>query len=248
MCGCQHLKLYGIDQDGAFAERIAVKANNAFVLPENVSNRDAATLEPFSIATHGTRRAAVDPADIVVVIGAGKIGLCVVDVMAKTAAIQVVAVDVRQDRLDIARRLGADVTIDATAVDPVEEVRKLTDGRGADRVVEVVGHAAPGVSEEQPVAQAMSMVRSGGRVVVLGQGPDPYPVFWKPFVWKEAELITSRVTLGEFPRAIAMMERGLLHPDLVVTHELPIERAGEAYEIANDPSAGAVKILIKVAE
>ena len=244
--GCQKLKLYGIDQHGAFAERIAVKARNAFRVPDSVSMRDAAMAEPFAIAIHVTRRAGVDPADVVVVLGSGKIGLCIADVMLKTAAIQVIAVDVDPFRLDLAKRVGVHTVINAREVDPVEEVMRLTNGRGADRVVEVVGHAQVVGKGEQPMAQAVQMVRAGGRVVVVGQGPDPAPILWKPVVWKEAEVITSRVNLGEFPRCLAMMERALLHADLLATHELPLERAAEAYAIASDPSAKAVKILVKV--
>jgi len=246
MCACRKLRLYGIDQHGAFAERLAVKWHNCFKAPERLSDRDAALTEPFAIGVHATRRAAVDPADVVVVIGAGKIGLCVLDVVLKTAAIQVIAVDLRQDRLERATRLGAHAAINAREKDPVEEVMRLTDGRGADRVIEVVGHAELVGKGVQPVTQATQMVRSAGRVVVLGQGPDEEPVFWKPFVWREAEIITSRVTLGEFPRALAMLERGLLHPDVIATHEVPLSRAADAYAIGEDPSRKAVKVLVKV--
>jgi L-gulonate 5-dehydrogenase len=82
--------------------------------------------------------------------------------------------------------------------------------------------------------------------VVVGQGPDASPILWKPVVWKEAEVITSRVTLGEFPRAIAMMERGLLHPDLLITHTLPLDRVAEAYGVSQDAGADSVKVLVRV--
>ena len=124
---------------------------------------------------------------------------------------------------------------------------ELTDGAGADRVLEAVGHAKlVGPNPTEPMTQAAQMVRAAGRVVVLGQGPVPAPILFKPFVWKEAEIIASRVNQGEFPRALAMLANGRFHPDRLITHRLPLERAAEAYAILADPAEHALKLLLEI--
>ncbi|MCK4298855.1 MAG: alcohol dehydrogenase catalytic domain-containing protein [Planctomycetes bacterium] len=243
---CRRLKLLGIDLPGGFAQRVVAQAHACFRLPEEVTLHDAALTELFSLGIHACRRAQIEPGDVVVILGAGKLGLSVLSVARLTAADTIVVTDRLPYRLEVAKSLGADVALDVTQVDPVAEVMKVTGGEGADRVVEAVGHATPGVSRKQPMTEAAEMVRSAGRVVVMGQGPEEESVFWKPFVWKEAEIIASRVTLGEFPRALRMLAGGRLHPERILTHELPLERVADAFELMLDPGAGAIKVLLEI--
>jgi len=84
--------------------------------------------------------------------------------------------------------------------------------------------------------------------VVLGQGPEEEPVFWRAFVWKEAEIIASRVTLGEFPRALTMLAKRCLHPEKLISHEFPLERIAEAFELMLDPGSRALKVLLEIPE
>ena len=243
---CRRLKLLGIDLPGGFAQRVVAQAHSCFLLPEEVDLREAAMTELFAIGVHACRRAQVEPGDVVVILGAGKLGLAVLSVARLTAAEAIVVTDRLPHRLEVARSLGADVTLDVTRADPVAEVMKLTGGEGADRVIEAVGHARPGVNGKQPMTEAVEMVRSAGRVVVLGQGPEEEPVFWRTFVWKEAEMVASRVTLGEFPRALRMLARRVLHPEKIVTHDLPLKRIGEAFDLMLDPEARAIKVRLEI--
>ena len=247
MSGCQRLRLLGVDLPGGFAERVVAPATNCFPVPAGLSMREAALAEIYSIGCHATRRAQVDPGDVVVILGAGKLGLAVLENVRQTAARLVVITDLLPGRLETARALGADVVIDVSRDDPVERVMKLTAGAGADRVIEAVGHARlTGPNPTEPMSQAVQMVRPAGRVVVLGQGPVPAPILFKPFVWKEAEIIASRVNQGEFPRALAMLADGRFHPDRLITHQVPLERTAEAYGILADPAQGAIKILLEI--
>ncbi len=246
LSACRRLRLLGIDLPGGFAQRVVAPAHSCFRVPEEVTLHDAALTEPFSLGIHACRRARIEPGDVVVILGAGKLGLSILSIVQLTAADTIIVTDRRARRLEVAERLGADVVLDITRVDPVAEVVKMTGGEGADRVSEAVGHATPGITGKQPMTEAAEMVRSAGRVVVLGQGPDEEPIFWKPFVWKEAEIVASRVTLGEFPRTLRMLERGRLHPELIVTHELPLARIAEAFELMLSPEAGAIKVLLSI--
>ena len=247
MSGCQRLKLLGVDLDGGFATRVVAGAGSCFPVPAGLSERHAALAEVYSIGCHATRRAQVDPGDVVVILGAGKLGLAVLENIRRTAARLVIVTDLVPERLETALALGADEAIDVRSEDPVRRVMDLTGGAGADRVLEAVGHAKlVGPNPAEPMTQAVAMVRAAGRVVVLGQGPVPAPIAFKPFVWKEAEIIASRVSLGEFPRALAMLAEGRFHPQRLISHVVPLERAAEAYAILADPAQRALKVLLEI--
>jgi len=246
MSGCRSLKLLGVDLDGAFAQLVVAGEERVFRLPERVSVRDGAMVELFAIGVHACRRAALEPDDFVAVLGAGKLGLALLSVLRTTSAGRIVVTDVRDYRLEIARKIGADYCINAAKSDAVKEIMEITDGRGADRVFEAVGHAEKSASGLPPVAEAAEIVRNAGRVVVLGQGPDPQAVFWRPFVWKEATLVASRVTRGEFPRAISMLEKGRLNPAALITHEVPLEFLPDAVSMIVEGREQAVKVLVKI--
>lgn len=246
LSSCATLKLRGVDLDGGFAEAVVVGEEQVFQLPERLSVRDGAMTELFSVATHAVRRAQIDPADFVVVLGSGRLGLAILSVLKNSSAGTIVATDVLEYRLDIARKIGADYCINVAKKDPVHEVRSLTGGQGADRVIEAVGHAERSESGLAPVGEAVEMVRNAGRVVVLGQGEEPTSVLWRPFVWKEATLVASRVSRGEFPRAIWMLEQDLLDPSLLVTHEVPLDYVPEAMKMVAEGTEEAVKVLIKI--
>ncbi|MHC4714455.1 MAG: zinc-dependent alcohol dehydrogenase, partial [Planctomycetota bacterium] len=244
LSACRSLRLRGVDLDGGFAEAVVVGEEQLFQLPERLSVRDGAMVEIFSVATHAIRRGQIDPADFVVVLGAGRLGLAILSVLKTTGAGTIVATDVLEYRLDIARKIGADYCINVSKKDPVEEILSLTEGQGADRVFEAVGLAEKSASGLAPVAEATQMIRNAGRVIVLGQGPEPEPVLWRPFVWKEATLVASRVSRGEFPRAIRMLEQGLLDPSPLVTHEVPLDYVPEAMKMLAEGSEQAVKVLV----
>lgn len=244
--GCLGLKLLGVDADGGFAEFVAADEKHVFTLPERVSVRDAAMVELFSIGVHASRRALLEPDDFVVVLGAGRLGLAILSVLKNTSAGTIVVTDVQEYRLDIARQIGADYCINAAKTNAVKEMREITSGRGADRVFEAVGHAEKSASGLAPVGEAAEMVRSAGRVVVLGQGNEPEAVFWRQFVWKEATITASRVTRGEFPRTLSLLEKGKLDPAPLITHEVPLDNAADAFAMIADGKEEAVKVLLKI--
>jgi threonine 3-dehydrogenase len=163
-----------------------------------------------------------------------------------TSPATTIIVDVQPFRLEIARRLGAEHALDARTLDPVERVLELTRGDGADCVIECIGHWQHVPGQEAPLAQAVKMVRPGGRVVTAGLGDDPSSVHFKTLVLKEAQIIASRVTLGEFPRAIGLMGKGLLHPELLITDQLPMRDVTAAFRRLDQEDPSSVKIVLDV--
>ncbi len=242
---CNNLKLLGIEYDGGFADYTVAGADKVFKIPDSVSMRDAALVELYSLGVHSARKAMVEPGDRVVILGAGRLGLSVLEVIKQTAAAWVCAVDVLDNRLEIAQKMGADLTINAALEDPVEKILAQTEGLGVDRVIECVGTYAEIDGQEGPVQQAVKMSRSGGRIVVMGLGPQLTPVFWKECVFKELQIVGSRVTLGDYPRALQLMELNKFHPDLLVSEVFDLKHLDRAFHLLEDKPDQYLKVLVK---
>jgi threonine dehydrogenase-like Zn-dependent dehydrogenase len=180
-------------------------------------------------------------------LGTGRLGLSVLEVIRQTGASWVCSVDILENRLEIAKRLGADLTINALKEDPFEKILSITNGFGVDRVIETVGTAVEIEGRNMPIEQAVRMARHGGRIVVMGMGSQYTPVFWKSFVEKEIQLVGSRVTLGDFPRALSFMSQGRFHPDLFISKEFPLEETAKAFRLLEEEPDLFLKFLIKVA-
>ena len=154
--------------------------------------------------------------------------------------------DLQPFRLDIAQKLGAEHAINVEALDPVDYVLDATQGTGVDCVIECVGHYHSIEGREAPLGQAVRMIRNGGRIVTLGLGEQLSEVHFKTLVIKEAKIIASRVTLGEFSRALRLMSKGLLHPELLVTEQLPLREISSAFAKVDSEDAGTIKVVLDV--
>lgn len=241
---CRTLRLLGIDLPGGFGQYVAVPSDRLVPLPDSIPMIYAPMVELYSIGHHVLRRGEVQPGETVVILGAGKVGLSVLDVLCHSAGPALtISTDIHPFRLHVAQKLGADYTVNIEREDPVARVIKITQGVGADCVIETVGHYHLIGEQEPPLAQAVKMVRNGGRIVTLGMGEQLSAIHFKTFVIKEARLIASRVTLGEFPRAIRLMAKGLLHPELLVTHDMPMGHAAAAFKQVDQETPETLKIV-----
>jgi 2-desacetyl-2-hydroxyethyl bacteriochlorophyllide A dehydrogenase len=244
---CQTLKLLGIDVDGGYGQYVAVPVDRVFRLPDSVPMTHAPMVEMYALGHHILQRGQVQPGETVAILGAGKLGLSISDVLCHSVSPGVTFVtDLQPFRLETAQKLGADYAIDINETDPVEKIMEVTKGIGVDCVIEAVGHYYLPEGQEAPLAQAVKMIRSGGRIVTTGLGDDPTTVHFKTLVLKEAQIIASRVTCGEFPRALQMMSRGLLHPELLITDVMPIESIASAFEQVDKEDPGTIKIVLEI--
>ncbi|HVZ34138.1 MAG TPA: zinc-binding dehydrogenase, partial [Polyangiaceae bacterium] len=244
---CRTLRLLGIDLQGGFGQYVAAPASHVYPLPEHVPLWQVPMVEVYGLGHHVLSRGLVQAGETVVVLGAGKLGLSVLDVLCHGASPALaIAVDVNEFRLGLAQRLGAEHVIDARQVDPVQRVAEITHGEGADCIIECIGHwhAVPG--QEDPLGQAVRMVRNGGRIVTAGLGDAPSSVHFKTLVIKEAQIIASRVTLGEFPRAIQLLGKGLLHPELLITDRLPLREVKPAFARLDAEDPQMIKMVLDV--
>ncbi len=246
---CQTLKLLGVDLDGGYSQLVAVPADRILRLPESIPMTYAPMVEMYALGHHILQRGEVQPGETVVILGAGKLGLSVLDVLCHSVSPGITIVsDLQPFRLGTACKLGADHAINLRESDLVERVLEITNGIGADCVIECVGHYHLVDGQEPPLAQAVRMIRSGGRIVTAGLGEQTSAVHFKTLVLKEAKIIASRVTCGEFPRAIQMMSRGLLHPELLITDVRPLAAIGEAFQQVDRESPETIKIVLQIKE
>jgi threonine dehydrogenase-like Zn-dependent dehydrogenase len=242
---CRNLKLLGIDLPGGFAELVLAPRHSVFPVPDELPDRLGPMVELTSIACHATARSGYAPGETVAVFGTGKLGLCVLALLARCSPARLIAVDLDPFRLELAKSLGASDVINIRDADPVRSVLNLTGGQGVDLAFEAVGTYQQVPDRRPPVSSATESIRSGGRVLVLGQGSGEQPVAFKPLVWKEAEIITSRVSRGEFPRAIALVASGRMPAGELITHEMGIAEAPEAFRMLDERTSGTVKILLR---
>jgi threonine dehydrogenase-like Zn-dependent dehydrogenase len=244
---CEKLRLLGIDQDGGFAEYIAVPPHMLYKVPKSVSHEHASLVEVYGIGFHACKRAGVKSGNSIAIYGGGKVGQCVMQAARTKTKAKMFVVDVVEGRLDIIRKSYPDVrVINAKVEDPVKVIAAETDGHGVDIAFEVVGHATEIPGRVNPVRACVQSIRGGGVVCVLGLGDEPIPIVYKELIWKEATIVASRVSHGEFAEAIENLEKGLLNPDALITNILPLTKIQEAFDMLEQHPGKYLKILLNL--
>jgi len=166
---CDTVKMIGHHVDGGYAEYIAVPARNAIQLPEEIPFEAGATLMCASAtALHALRKGRVKAGETVAVFGVGGLGLSAIQLAKAMGAVEVYAVDIKQDKLELASEYKA-ISIDASRVDAVEEIRKLTQGKGVDVALEMIGM-------RKTMEQAIDSVGNLGRAVLVGLNQQPIQI------------------------------------------------------------------------
>jgi len=244
---CEKLKLLGIDQDGGFAQKISVPPHMLFKVPKSVPHEHASLVEVYAIGFHSCARAGVQKSDSIAIFGGGKVGQCVMQAARTKTQAKMFVVDIVEGRLDIIRQSYPDVrVINAREEDPVEVIKKETEGHGVDIAFEVVGHAHEIPGRVNPVRACVQSIRGGGVVCVLGLGDEAIPIVYKELIWKEATIVASRVSDGEFAEAIKHLEKGQLKPDALITDILPIDKIQEAFDLLEQHPDRYLKILLNL--
>ncbi len=240
---CLNLKGWvGFTSPGGFQEYLVVPDEYLLPLPANVPAEHGGPLScALGTAYHAViSRGAVRAGETVVILGAGGVGLHAVQV-ARAAGARVLAVDVQAPRLEAARAAGAHDTVPAGR-GAAERIRAATDGRGADLVVDLVGH-------HDSLLTATSFVRRGGRIMLVGYTvtAGEYPTLpTERAVLEEITLIGSRyITRPELRRAFDLVGRGLVRP--MISGEVPLERANEALAMVREDRATG-RVVVRIAD
>jgi len=215
---------------GAYAEYIRVPARTVLVntqaIPPHVTYEEAAITEPLACVLHGAEKAGIKLGDTVAIIGAGPIGLLHLLVAKKLGAERVIISDLLDERLEFARKLGAEETINAKTEDTVSKVKQLTNGYGADVVIEAIG--LPATWE-----QALKMVRKGGTVLEFGGCPPETEIRVGTELLHYGEVTVMgafHTTPTHFKKALNLITSGVLNVKPLVTRRMPLEKIREAFE------------------
>lgn len=233
---CKDLKLVGIDRDGGMAEYVACPSELIFPLPADVSLKLGALVEPLAVGVHAVRQAGFIPGDNALIFGAGPIGLCVAASLKLLGANGITIVERDPFRLNLAREIGFD-TIDAKDADIVEEVLKITGGKGADFTFDCAAH--PSVSE---ILTRVTKVR--GRVVIVGAYKKPAPVDLIQVMFRELTILGVRVyTPKDYEIAADLIQRDFPFEKLI-THSIPYQQIQEGFDLLLT-GGDAIKVLIE---
>lgn len=216
---CQDNKTMGVRRPGAMTKFISVPWQKLHA-SSRLSVRELALVEPLTVGFHAVSRGRVMAGEKVAVIGCGIVGMGAVAAAVNRGA-EVIAIDIDESKMRIAKLAGAAHTINTTTVDLHEALMEITDGDGPDVVIEAVGNSAT-------YRAAVDEVAYTGRVVYIGYAKKPVDYNTGTFVRKEIEILGSRNCLGEFPDVINYLESGKFPVDAVISRVVSLEEAGAA--------------------
>ena len=226
---CTNLSIVGVHREGGFADFVTAPIQNLVAVPDHVSDFEAAFAEPVAIGVQGCRRGMVTAADTVLVLGAGPIGLAIVEV-ARAHGAKVYATDLSEDRLATATGLGA-IPIEG-GEGLLDRVMALTNGEGMPVVMEATG--APAAME-----QTIDLVASGGRIVILGLVKKGTGITFPglDFTRKEVTILGSRASVDCFPESIDLIASGRIHYPKIAS-AFPLSEAPSVFAtLADNPMA-----------
>ncbi len=229
--------------NGAFAEYINVPASitraNTYEIPESLSFRHAAITEPFSCAVHAYHRLGIKPEDTVVILGCGIMGLLFTSVAVHNGA-NIIAVGRSDEKLAIAKKMGAKTILNVKSIpDPVQAVLDVTEGRGADFVIEAVG-------KTEAWEQAFKMTGKGGTVCFFGGCKKgltfPLDTYRTHYEEVNAQGIFHH-TPHYFQMALKYLQEGVLNPDLLITQEVSLDQLPNVFKNPADSSPFKTAVL-----
>ena len=232
---CQDNKTMGVRRPGAMTEFIAVPWQKLHSSAK-LSLQELALVEPLTVGFHAAARGRVAAGETVAVIGCGIVGMGALAASVNRGA-EVIAIDIDDAKLNIARKAGAAHTINTAKVDLHEALLAITNGDGPDVIIEAVGNPAT-------YRAAVDEVAYTGRVVYIGYAKKPVDYQTGTFVRKEIEILGSRNCLGDFPDVIQYLESGRFPVSDVISRTVSLDEAGSALAEWSDNPGPITKIMV----
>ena len=237
---CDPHDVYGFKNylDGGMAEyALLPKGSINYRVPEKFTPDQAALIEPMACSLHGVNQAKVVPGDVVVLAGAGTLGLGMVNALRSRKAKTLIVVDHHDERLALAKKFGADIVINGLKEDAVQKVLDLTDGVGSDVYIEATG-------QPSGVQQGLDMVRKGGNFVEFSVMSGPSTIDWSIIGdAKEITIYGSQLSPHCYEETIKNIESGEFMTDGIITHHFSLDDWAEAYRIAQCRDE-AIKVVL----
>lgn len=238
MCEIHNIRGFQKDvAEGGMAEYMKFFSHDyVYKIPKDMSFEDAALIEPMACAIHTVRRGDIDWADVVVLAGAGPLGLCMAQVIPLKTPKKFIVIDMDDDRLALAKGFGADLVLNPAKDDVQKIVKDLTDGYGCDVYIEATGNP-------KSVVQGLEMIRKLGRFIEFSVFSHETTVDWS-VIGDRKELDIRGAHLGPYAYdvAIDMFSRGLVTSKGIVTHQYPLDEFEQAFEMAG--KLESIKVLL----
>jgi L-iditol 2-dehydrogenase len=222
---------------GAFAEYVVVPARISYHLPDVLRFEEAAMLEAVSVALHGVRVSEMKGGETALVIGAGMIGLLTLQAAKAGGASKVLIADIDRSRLDRAEKLGADKALLLSGDALVDEVLRLTEGRGVDLVLEAVGR-------EETITASIASVRKGGTVTLIGNIQPKVSIPLQAVVSRQIRLQGSCASAGEYPQAIELLSDGKINVKSLITAVAPLADGPRWFERLHAGEQNLMKVVL----
>ncbi|AMV33880.1 Sorbitol dehydrogenase [Pirellula sp. SH-Sr6A] len=239
---CENRQVLGVAcnefrRQGAFAQFVTVPQHIAYPIPESLPFEHAAMIEAVSIAVHATNRTPKHLGGSVVVVGAGMIGLLCIQTLKLAGFAKIIAIDLEDEKLQLALKLGATHSVNPKKEDPVARVMQWTNGRGADASMEVVG-AKPTVST------CFQVVRRGGSVTLVGNLTPAVELPLQTVVTRELSVFGSCASNGEIPQCIELLSSGAIQVQPLITATASLEEVPQWFDRLYAGEKGAMKVIV----
>jgi len=231
---------YGFTVNGGYAQYAVNHINTLHKIPDTLDFEEATLITTAGTSMYGlTRIGGLEPGETVVVAGPGPIGLMAVQLVKQTGSARVIMTGTREERLNLAKELGADITINVRMEDPIQRILELTGGIGADVVLECAGTA-------RSLADAIEYTRKNGRISLVGIYSEPVTInAFKVNQWN----ITLAGSRAEGDRSLSkvapLMGDGRIKSRPLITHTFPLNQVNEAIETFVKRIDGAIKVVLK---
>ncbi len=240
---CDNRQVLGVScgeyrRNGAFAEYVAVPQHIIFKLPDSLSFEHAAMIEPVSVAVHAVSITPVRLGDTALVVGTGMIGLLTIQAARLAGCSRIIAMDLEDYKLDVAKQHGADEVVNPRKTDVVKYVLEATGGRGVDVSFEAVGAT-------DPIRTAIASTKKGGTVTLIGNIRPEIELPLQSIVTREIRLQGSCASNGEYPECIALMAKGLIDVSPMMTAKAPLSEGASWFDRLYAHEPNVMKIVLE---
>lgn len=237
---CTSLVVLGVHRDGGFSEYATVPAKNAWAIPDAIPDENAVMVEPFTIAANVTGQLDPRENDVALIYGAGPMGLVTLQALKGVYKVkQVIVVDRIEERLAMAQRSGADQVIN----NGEKPLKETLDEQGIKPTLIVDAACHPSI-----LAEAISLASPAARIAIMGFSSDPSQIVQQGITGKELSIFSSRLNAGKFPVVIDWLERGLIDPTKLVTHQFNYQHVTDAIELFEKDQRQCCKVLLTFSE
>ncbi|MBS7622596.1 zinc-binding dehydrogenase [Candidatus Bathyarchaeota archaeon] len=238
LCISPDFRQFGFNTDGGYAEYAKAPARSVLEMPDGVPYESGILVDAGSTAYHAVRRiGGVSLGDTAVIVGAGGVGLCTLQI-AKLSGATVIAVDIRDDKLRLAESLGADYTVNSAKKDLVTEVKELTNGRGVDFVYELVGQG-------KTMRDSMSILARGGKLVFIGYSEDNLTLDPRRTIREELQVVGSRASSKfETMEVVRLVSEGKFKLEPLISHRIPLEKVNDGLDLVRRGEAIRAVVMV----